>query len=241
MHKVVAVPKAQARGVRFEQFLSVFQYTGRALDLVWTTSRPITVWLGALSVVVGVLPRRIAYVGKLIVDAVVHARAPAAWSWHAPALRYVRAELGLVVLLAAAQRGLGVCESLLRALLGQRVNELILEKALTLTLAEFEDSEFYDRMTRARREASSRPLSLVQAGLRARSERHLASSSTAACCFDFSVWTVVVLAAGGHARVRGGDVASPRTRFGCFAGARPKRACRPISRRCSRARTTPRR
>jgi len=38
---------------------------------------------------------------------------------------------------------------------------LILEKALTLDLAHFEDSEFYDKMTRARREASSRPLSLV--------------------------------------------------------------------------------
>jgi ATP-binding cassette subfamily B protein len=50
----------------------------------------------------------------------------------------------------------------LRALLGQRVNELILEKALTLSLADFEDPEFYDRMTRARREASSRPLSLAR-------------------------------------------------------------------------------
>ena len=38
---------------------------------------------------------------------------------------------------------------------------MILEKALTLELAHFEDSEFYDKMTRARREASSRPLSLV--------------------------------------------------------------------------------
>ncbi|HEX4478232.1 MAG TPA: ABC transporter ATP-binding protein, partial [Polyangiaceae bacterium] len=77
-------------------------------------------------------------------------------------LTYVAVELCLVVLLSAAQRGLAVCESLLRALLGQRVNELILEKALTLSLREFEDSEFYDRMTRARREASSRPLSLVK-------------------------------------------------------------------------------
>src|SRR5690606_9474836 len=34
-------------------------------------------------------------------------------------------------------------------------------KALTLELRHFEDSEFYDKLTRARREASSRPLSLV--------------------------------------------------------------------------------
>ena len=38
---------------------------------------------------------------------------------------------------------------------------MILEKALTLELAHFENSDFYDKLTRARREASSRPLSLV--------------------------------------------------------------------------------
>jgi hypothetical protein len=46
-------------------------------------------------------------------------------------------------------------------LLGQKVNVLIMEKALTLDLVNFEDSEFYDKMTRGRREASIRPLSLV--------------------------------------------------------------------------------
>jgi ATP-binding cassette subfamily B protein len=158
------LPKAREPGTGFglHQFLSVFQYTGRALDLVWTTSRAITVWLAVLSVAVGVLPAAIAVVGKLIVDSVVQAVRNGSSAAQVSALLYVAAEFGLVVLLAAAKRGIGVCESLLRALLGQRVNELILEKALTLTLAEFEDSEFYDRMTRARREASARPLSLVR-------------------------------------------------------------------------------
>ncbi len=156
-------------GFSLRQFLSVFQYTRRALELVWGTSRQITVWLALLSLVSGVLPAAIAFVGKLIVDAIVHAAELAGPSFAAAShasssslLAYVGLELGLVLLLSAAQRGIGVCESLLRALLGQRVNELILEKALTLTLSEFEDPEFYDRMTRARREASSRPLSLVR-------------------------------------------------------------------------------
>jgi ATP-binding cassette subfamily B protein len=51
--------------------------------------------------------------------------------------------------------------SLLRQQLGQKINVEILEKALTLELTQFEDSELYDSLTRARREASSRPLSLV--------------------------------------------------------------------------------
>jgi ABC-type multidrug transport system fused ATPase/permease subunit len=100
-------------------------------------------------------------VGKLIVDAVVQAIETNAVADQRLALGYVGLEAGLVILLAGVQQGKSVCQSLLRVLLGQRVNVLILEKALTLDLAHFEDSEFYDKMTRARQEASTRPLSLV--------------------------------------------------------------------------------
>ncbi|HET9989852.1 MAG TPA: ABC transporter ATP-binding protein, partial [Kofleriaceae bacterium] len=71
------------------------------------------------------------------------------------------AELAVVIAVALAQRTLGIFRSLLRQQLGQRINVEILEKALSLELTQFEDSELYDKMTRARREASSRPLSLV--------------------------------------------------------------------------------
>jgi ABC-type multidrug transport system fused ATPase/permease subunit len=143
------------------RFGGVFRYSGRAFELVWTTSRPLASWMGGLSLAAGLIPAAIAFVGKLIVDAVVLGiRGDAAAQ--GLALRYVAAEFALVLLLGAIGRALGVCESLLRALLGQRVNEMILDKALTLSLSDFEDSEFYDRMTRARREASQRPLSLVK-------------------------------------------------------------------------------
>jgi len=142
--------------------LGIFQYSGRAFRLVWATSRGVTLSLTLLSLAGGALPAAVAYVGKLIVDAVVRgSESPSALHTN-EALKWVALELVLVLLLAALQRGLSVSEALLRALLGQRVNELILEKALTLSLADFEDSEFYDRMTRARREASARPLSLVK-------------------------------------------------------------------------------
>jgi ATP-binding cassette subfamily B protein len=73
---------------------------------------------------------------------------------------YVRGVAELVGL-AAVQRAISIFRSLLRARLGNRVNVMILDKALTLELRHFEDSEIYDKMSRARREASSRPLSLV--------------------------------------------------------------------------------
>ncbi|HEY1416243.1 MAG TPA: ABC transporter ATP-binding protein, partial [Myxococcaceae bacterium] len=49
----------------------------------------------------------------------------------------------------------------LGARLGLVINGRILEKALSLDLRHFEDPDFYDRLTRARREASSRPISVV--------------------------------------------------------------------------------
>jgi len=176
----------------------------RAFRLVWSTSRALTLAFVLLTVVAGVLPAAIAYVGAQIVDAVVAAsRAwPAAVGFDLAALRahpdaihvleLVLQEGVLVAALAAVQRALSFCQSLLRAQLGQRVNVMILEKALTLSLAQFEDSEFYDKLTRARREASSRPLALVikAFGLL---QNGISLASFAALLIAFSPWAVAVL------------------------------------------------
>ncbi len=142
----------------------LFAYSRRALSLVWTTNRQLSVALGALTLLAGVLPAAIAYVGALIVDAVIHAaeiHRHTGASALGEVMKFVALEALLVAATSLAQRGLSLAQSLLRAQLGQRVNVMILEKALTLDLTHFEDSEFYDKLTRARREASSRPLSLV--------------------------------------------------------------------------------
>ena len=177
------------------EFLGVFRYSRRALELVWTTSQALTIALGALTLVAGALPAGIAWVGAHIVDAVVAAiavRARGDVVSLAPVIEWVALEGLLVAALAAAQRGIGLCQSLLRAQLGQRVNVMILEKALTLELAQFEDAEFYDKLTRARREASSRPLSLVMRtfGL---VQNAVALVSFGTLLLRFSPWAVVVL------------------------------------------------
>ena len=143
------------------RFFGVFRYSREALNLVWTTDKRLTLLLAALTIFAGVIPGAIAYIGKLIVDAVVLAVDTDLSADRWMVLKWIGVEAVLIILMAAAQRGLNIAQSLLRALLGQRVNVMILEKAQTLELSHFEDSEFYDKMTRARREASSRPLSLV--------------------------------------------------------------------------------
>ncbi len=140
-------------------FFGVFKYSRRALELVWSTNRQLSLTLAALTLLAGILPAGVAYVGALIVDAVVAAMRSGTGARHVVDL--VLLEGLLVIGISAVQRGISLCQSLLRAQLGQRVNVMILEKALTLELQHFEDSEFYDKLTRARREASTRPLSLV--------------------------------------------------------------------------------
>ncbi len=131
-----------------------FAHVPRTVGLVWRASPRGTIALGFLTLAASLLPLAIAAVAKLIVDAVLAKNGPLAFRW-------VLVEGGLVALSAGAMRGLGLVRSVLGARLGLDINVQILEKALTLELSHFEDPEVYDRLTRARREASARPISVV--------------------------------------------------------------------------------
>ncbi|HCR96622.1 MULTISPECIES: ABC transporter ATP-binding protein [Halomonas] len=183
-------------------FFNVFRYSKRALGLVWETSRWMMFGLALCTLVAGVLPAAGAWVGQLIVDGVVNAMD----TYHdnpsanltviiMPVLELVALEALIIALIALAQRGLSAQQSLLRALLGQKVNVMILEKAGTLSLSQFEDSELYDQLTRARREASTRPLALVNKtfGLL---QNAISLVSFSVLLVQFSPWALLILAAG---------------------------------------------
>jgi ATP-binding cassette subfamily B protein len=180
-------------------FFGVFRYSRRAMELVWATNRRLTVALALLTLVAGVLPAAMAYIGALIIDAVLMAAELFKQSDEInmnQVFVLVALEALIVAAIAGAQRGISLCRALLRAQLGQRVNVMILEKAITLDLAQFEDSEFYDKLTRARREASSRPLSLVNRtfGL---GQNLISLVSYGVLLVQFSPWAVLILVLAG--------------------------------------------
>lgn len=181
------------------KFFSVFQYSRVALEIVWSTSAALTLAMAFSTLVSGVLPAAIASVGGLFVDAVASAfqqDSAAAEQARDDVLFYVFLELGLVVLITGAQRLNTICQSILRVLLGNKINVMILEKALTLELAHFEDAEYYDKLVRARREASSRPLSLVIKTFDLLRDL-IALITIGIFLFQFSVWAVALLAVAG--------------------------------------------
>jgi ATP-binding cassette subfamily B protein len=146
---------------RLRETLRLLPHVGRTFRILWQTSPLLSVAVTALTVATGVIPAALAWVGKLIVDSVVAAARAGGLSGAARPLRLVALELGLMVVLTLANRLTALLRELLRAQLGNRINVDILEKALALELRHFEDAAFYDKMQRARREASSRPLSMV--------------------------------------------------------------------------------
>ncbi len=193
-HLPTPPPEATTRG-----FLGVFRYSRRAIGLVWTTNRRLTVVLALLTLLAGILPAAMAWIGALIIDSVLAATNLAQQTGTGSMGRIftlVAFEAAIVAALSGAQRGISLCQALLRAQLGQRVNVMILDKALTLELAQFEDAEFYDKLTRARREASSRPLSLVNRtfGL---GQNLVSLLSYGVLLVQFSPWAVAVLLVAG--------------------------------------------
>ncbi len=166
---------------------TVASYLGATLGIVWRSSPTLTLTLAALTVAAAGLPLGIAYAGKRIVDAVVgHARDAT--------LRWVAIELAVVAAQALVVRGLGLTRTVLGARLGVDVNVTILEKTLTLELSQFEDSEFYDQLTRARREASSRPVQLVGDAFQL-VQNALTLAGYGALLVRWSPWTVLLLVA----------------------------------------------
>jgi ATP-binding cassette subfamily B protein len=155
------------------------------LGLVWKSSAPMAIALGLMTLAGGLVPLGVAYAGKGIVDAVVaHSRDAT--------LRWVGVELALVATLALVQRGLALIRNLLGARLGIDINVTILEKALQLDLRFFEDPDFYDKLTRARREASSRPIALVTESF-GLVQSFITLVGYAAMLVRFSGWAVLAL------------------------------------------------
>ena len=168
-----------------ETLKSSFQHLPGSLRLAWRSSPKVASLIAGLTFASAVLPLSIAYVGKLIIDAIVAQS-------HELTLKWVFVEFGLIALQALVQRGLFLCRTLLGARLGADVNIMILEKSITLDLGHFEDSEFYDKLTRARREASTRPLNMVTDSLQL-VQNVLTLVSYGALLFAFSAWAVLGL------------------------------------------------
>ena len=162
-----------------------FEHAPATIALVFRSAPLATSILLALTFANAIVPLAVAYVGKRIIDAVV------AHDPHA-GLRWVLTELACVAVLAACQQGTSFTRQVVGGRLGLDINISILEKAVDLDLKDFEDADYYDRLTKARREASSRPLSVVTRSFQL-VQNTVSLLGYAALLLQFSGWAVAAL------------------------------------------------
>jgi len=177
---------------RIGEAASIFRQIPGTFKLLWEADAKSAVAIAALTLFAAVLPASIAYVGKLIIDAVVSAARSGLAGERSRVLELVGLEFGLMIATNIVNRALGLLRELLRARLGNVVNLRILEKAVSLELRHFEDSDVYDKMQNARREASSRPLSLVLEVFSI-AQNGITLAVYAALLIRLSPWSVLVL------------------------------------------------
>ena len=158
------------------------------IRLVWDTHRAYTVAMVALRLARGVIPVITLWVGKLIIDAVIHAAASRGLGnlW-----RLVAIELGVVLFGEVLARTSALVESLLGDLFSNHVSVRLMEHAATLDLAQFENPSTYDYLERARQQTTGRIALLGQ--FFGMGQDGLTLATLAAALVAYNPWLLLLL------------------------------------------------
>lgn len=161
------------------------------LKMVWASGPTVVGSELLLHLVAAVIPIAMLSVSRMIIDAVVGATAgrplaPGFW-W------IVAFEFGLAACACILSRAIGFTESLFADRFTRYVSVRVMEHASTLDLASYENPEFYDRLERARRQATDRIAMVREAGSVVQQAITVATLSVA--IFVYSPWLLFVLVA----------------------------------------------
>jgi len=137
------------------------------------------------------LPFLLLYIGKLIIDQVVHlSRGDGAFSkdflW-----KLVAVEFALAILSDGLGRAITLIDSLLGDLFSNHTSVKIMEHAAALDLDQFEDAVFYDKLERARQQTLGRTVLLSQ--VMGQMQDLITMGFLAAGLMAFNPWLIVLL------------------------------------------------
>jgi ATP-binding cassette subfamily B protein len=154
-------------GNQTSEFWKALRNTPQAFRLVWSASRLAALVGFSLTPVAALLPAAQAWVGKLIIDAIVYATGqgmePAAGLRYV--VPYIALEFALILIGSLVSQMRSLFDRILQSQLTNHINTLIIRKAISLDLQFFEDPIFYDTLQNARRQADSSALNIVNATL----------------------------------------------------------------------------
>ncbi|HZY35858.1 MAG TPA: ABC transporter ATP-binding protein [Mucilaginibacter sp.] len=146
----------------FKQRLSSLKNLPEFFKLVWRSSPGKTLTSFGLRIVRSAMPVALLYVGKLIIDQVVHLHDHHAGGNQRHLWELVIIEFALAILTDGLNRMINLVDSLLGDQFSNFTSMQIMRHAATLDLDQFEDSVFYDKLERARQQTLGRTIMLSQ-------------------------------------------------------------------------------
>src|SRR6266481_7623785 len=147
----------------WQERLTALRNTPPVLKIVWQSGTGVVIFGLVSRLFASLLPLVLLWIPKLIVDAIIHARAadqpvsPRLW-W------LVAAEFGFAVLGGILGRAIDYSDSLLAEKYTRHVSIQVMRHASELDLIAYEDPVFYDRLERARVQATDRLVMIQSIG-----------------------------------------------------------------------------
>jgi ATP-binding cassette subfamily B protein len=194
---IITMPGGRRRGqsaaqspATWSQRLEALRYVPGLFRLIWKTHHGYTVSIVVLRIIRAFVPVSTFWVGKLILDSVIGAKAGR--SDLTQVWRYLALELVIVLCAEILARASSLIESLLGDLFSNAMSVELMEHAAKLDLAQFEDPEFYDHLERARRQTVGR-IALLSL-LLSMSQDALTLVTLAGALVAYNPWLLLLLA-----------------------------------------------
>ncbi len=149
----------------FSKLKNTSEHLFYILTLVWETSKALLLGMITICILEGILPLMNAYIAGNLVDKLIEALGAGSWD----ALKNVLAVLVLQFVYLILSRSATLIKSTLTSLAGEMVTNhikiKISKKTEDVDLADFDLPEFYEKLENANREASSRPITILNSTL----------------------------------------------------------------------------
>ena len=137
---------------------------GRALRIVWQAAPYWTVVSTVLILIQAIVPLITLYILKLIVDRLTnHGLDPTVAGNFEGLLVLIGAAFGAALVGNLCNAVLSHASTIQAHLVADRMQRVVQAKSIDMDMAYYENSQYYDKLHRAQREAPSRPLRIIQA------------------------------------------------------------------------------
>jgi ATP-binding cassette subfamily B protein len=169
--------------------VSALRNLPRFFGLVWQSSPGMMIANIALRVLRSAIPLAMLYVGKQIIDGIVHLKDGVTlpgYLWQLVAL-----EFGLAILSDVLSRGVSLLDTLIGDLFANSTSIKIMQHAARLDLEQFEDSQFYDKLERARQQTVGRTVLLSQ--VLSQLQEGITMAFLAVGLIAFNFWLILLL------------------------------------------------